>query len=139
MESDAAMAKKLEELRYLGVCIALDDFGRGHSSLSRLQDFPISTIKIDRLFVEQICSDRRQILDAIVALAHELNLRVIAEGVETWRQLRYLRERGPALAQGFFFSEALPEEKAFQFLTAKRSWNNDPAPESMEPHVSRET
>ena len=122
MESDTASTRKLARLRDLGVLIALDDFGRGHSSLGRLQDFPISIIKIDNLFVKQIGMDKPQILDAMMALAHGLKLEVVAEGVETWSQLRYLKERGSALAQGFFFSKAVAEEKAFQLLLSNRSW-----------------
>ena len=139
MESDAITTKKLEELRGLGVCIALDDFGRGHSSLGRLQDFPISMIKIDRSFVNQIGTHKPQILDAIMALAHELKLEIVAEGVETISQLRYLKEHGSNLAQGFLFSEALTEEKVLRFLSSKSVWNMASIAEATELHVSRET
>ncbi len=122
MESGTASTQKLARLRDLGVSIALDDFGRGHSSLGRLQEFPISILKIDNLFVKQIGMDKPQILDAMMALAHGLKLEVVAEGVETWSQLRYLKERGSALAQGFFFSKAVAEESAFQLLLSKSSW-----------------
>ena len=123
MESDAATARRLEELRGLGICIALDDFGRGHSSLGRLQDFPISMVKIDSLFVKQVGTNKPQILDAMMALAHELKLGIVAEGVETVSQLRYLKERGSDLAQGFLFSEALNEENALRFLRNRDAWN----------------
>ncbi|MFL6463905.1 MAG: putative bifunctional diguanylate cyclase/phosphodiesterase [Bryobacteraceae bacterium] len=123
MESDTATVQKLEHLRNLGVSVALDDFGKGHSSLGRLQDFPISMLKVDSLFVKRIGTDKPQILDAILALAHELQLEIVAEGVETLSQLRYLKERGSALAQGLFFSEALSEERAFQLLKSEQLWD----------------
>ena len=123
MESDAVTAQKLEHLRKLGIHLALDDFGRGHSSLARLQDFPISTLKVDRLFIKQIETDRPQVLNAIMALAHELKLGIITEGIETAVQLRYVQHRGSTLAQGLFFSGPLPEQQAFQLLINDQSWD----------------
>jgi diguanylate cyclase (GGDEF)-like protein/PAS domain S-box-containing protein len=121
MESDERAPENLKRLTDLGIQLAIDDFGRGYSSLSRLQDFPVSMLKVDSSFVSQIGTNRPQILDAIMALAHELRLEIVAEGVETNQQLQYLQERGAALAQGLLFSDALPEQIAFDLLTQQKS------------------
>lgn len=123
MESDIMTTQKLERLRKLGIQLALDDFGRGHSSLARLQDLPISTLKIDNLFVKQVEAGRPQILNAIMALAHELKLVIVTEGVETPVQLQYVQQRGSTLAQGFLFAGPLPEQQAFQLLSNNRLWS----------------
>lgn len=98
----------LDRLRALGVRIALDDFGGGASSLGLLRLLPIEQIKIDRLFIEDIggYSNDRAIVGAVISLANELGLSVIAEGVETERQQDELRELGAELAQGFLYSPA---------------------------------
>lgn len=122
MESNVDAARRLSQLRDMGIRLALDDFGKGHSSLGRLQDFPISILKIDSSFVKQIREGKRQILDAIIALAHELQLEITAEGVETREQLRYLHDRGAAKVQGLLFAPALPPESAAELL-GKPSWD----------------
>lgn len=95
----------LEELAASGVAIALDDFGIGYSSLERLQGLPISTLKIDRSFVSDLCSEASAypIIDTILVLARKLNLRVVAEGVERECHLDYLQSEGCAEVQGFLF------------------------------------
>ena len=96
----------LTELRRLGITIAIDDFGTGHSSLSYLKRFPIDALKIDRGFVEDL-PDRFEdaaIVKAVVHLAHGLNLRVIAEGVERREQLDFLRVHGCREIQGYLFA-----------------------------------
>ncbi len=125
MESEAAVSRNLRHLTDLGIRLAIDDFGRGYSSLGRLQDFPVSMLKIDSSFVSQIGTKKPQILDAIMALAHELRLETVAEGVETREQLQYLQERGSAFAQGFLFADALPEQSAYELLISGQSWNFD--------------
>ena len=125
MEGDTAVPRNLRHLADLGVRLAIDDFGRGYSSLSRLQDFPVSMLKIDSSFINQIGAKKPQILDAIMALAHELRLETVAEGVETREQLQYLQDRGLALAQGLLFADALPEQSAYQLLISGQSWNFD--------------
>ena len=101
---DAATAT-LKELRGLGVRLSLDDFGSGHSALGDLRRFPFDSLKIDRGFVEDL-PDRFEdaaIVKAVVQLAHGLNLRVIAEGVERQEQLDFLRSHGCREVQGYLF------------------------------------
>ena len=97
---------KLRELRDRNIRIAIDDFGTGYSSLSYLQQFPVNTLKIDRSFVSDIRADEddASIINAIVAMARGLKLDLIAEGVETRAQLRYLSSQGCCEVQGFIFS-----------------------------------
>ena len=103
---------KLSQLESLGLDLAVDDFGTGYSSLSYLRRFPINTLKIDQSFVADMnSSDGAAIVDAIIALAKTLNMRSIAEGIETEEQLAYLAKRGVDLMQGFYFARPLyPED-----------------------------
>jgi EAL domain-containing protein (putative c-di-GMP-specific phosphodiesterase class I) len=103
---------KLSDLKSLGLDLAVDDFGTGYSSLSYLKRFPIDTLKIDQGFVADLDSpDGAAIVDAIIALAKTLNLRVIAEGIEDEHQLSYLLANGCDLLQGYYFSRPIyPEE-----------------------------
>ncbi len=103
---------KLRELKAIGLDLAVDDFGTGYSSLSYLKRFPIDTLKIDQSFVADLDSpDGAAIIDAILALSKTLNLRVIAEGIETIEQMRYLVDMKCDLLQGFYLSiPVYPEE-----------------------------
>jgi predicted signal transduction protein with EAL and GGDEF domain len=96
----------LRDLKLLGIRIAMDDFGTGYSSLSYLKRFPIDTLKLDQSFVEDVCTDPSDaaIAEAVVLLAHSLNLSVVAEGVETEEQLEFFRRLGCDRIQGYLFS-----------------------------------
>ena len=100
----------LEHLSRMGVVVSVDDFGTGYSSMSYLRRFPIDKLKIDRSFISELISraDDASIVQAIVSLAHSLNLKVVAEGVETAEQLDFLRKLGCDQYQGYCFSPAVP-------------------------------
>ena len=103
---------KLQALRQLGVNISIDDFGTGYSSLSYLKDLPVTTVKIDRSFIKDITTDRRDkaVVAAIVAMAKTMEFNIIAEGVEKEAQLAILSELKCDQVQGFLFSKPLPAE-----------------------------
>lgn len=109
MQNPEAAARSLQQLKALGVQLSLDDFGTGYSSLAYLHRFPIDTLKIDRSFTSQIDQDAEQlvIVRAIITLAWNLGMTVIAEGVETAQQLAQLRMLRCDQAQGYFFAQPL--------------------------------
>jgi EAL domain-containing protein (putative c-di-GMP-specific phosphodiesterase class I) len=107
---DAAVAR-LHELTALGVHLALDDFGTGYSSLAYLRSFPVDAVKIDRAFVDKIAdpaSEDHALVRAIISLGRTLDLRVVAEGIETEDQRRELKRLGCDRGQGYLFSKPLP-------------------------------
>ncbi|MCC7175372.1 MAG: EAL domain-containing protein [Bryobacterales bacterium] len=116
-------ARQMERLRSLGVSLAIDDFGTGYSSLSYLRILPIDTLKIDRSFLREVDSDPNTmpLVKAIVALAHSLHLRVVAEGVETQRQLDALRTVACDRVQGFLIGEPVGAEAATELYRASTS------------------
>ncbi len=118
MEDTSSALGTVKELKRLGVQICLDDFGTGYSSLSYLTHFPADVLKIDRSFVGRIGGKPEDtlLLPAIINLGHDLGLKVIAEGVETSEQLALLRRMGCYFAQGYYFSKAVPAEKANALL-----------------------
>ncbi|MBC7795517.1 MAG: bifunctional diguanylate cyclase/phosphodiesterase, partial [Pyrinomonadaceae bacterium] len=111
-------AKVLRELCAIGVRIALDDFGTGYSSLSYLHELPISTLKIDRSFVQQLNAkaDRAEIVRAIITLARSLKMNVVAEGIETKEQLEHLRQMGCNFGQGYLFSRPVSNAQASEIV-----------------------
>jgi len=100
----------LRDLRGMGVEISVDDFGTGYSSLSHLKRLPIDEVKIDRSFVQGVPADLDDaaIVTAIIGLAESLNLRVVAEGVETSERLAFLKEHGCHIMQGYLFARPVP-------------------------------
>jgi diguanylate cyclase (GGDEF)-like protein len=121
MENAQHTLEALHRLRSLGVRLSIDDFGTGYSSLSYLKRFPVDIIKIDRSFVRDVPHDvdDAAIVTGIIALAHSLRLDVVAEGVETESQLRFLKEQSCDLLQGFYLSQAVPAEQFARDLIAK--------------------
>lgn len=114
---DAEIATKtLKQLKTMGVKISVNDFGNGYSSLSYLQKFPFETLKIDRSFISNIASNpaNAAITKAIIQMAHNLNLTVIAEGVETDTELAFLCQQQCNAMQGYLFSRLMP---AAEFAT----------------------
>jgi len=109
MQNMRLAATVLHDLQEMGLRIAIDDFGTGYSSLSYLKDLPIDTLKIDQSFVRDVIADRSDaaIVTAIIAMAHSLDLKVIAEGVETKHQLAFLRERGCDEYQGYLLARPM--------------------------------
>ncbi|MGP9765328.1 EAL domain-containing protein [Halomonas sp. AOP13-D3-9] len=118
MDSAEQAIQALKSLRALGVLIALDDFGTGFSSLSYLKRLPINRIKIDRSFVRDVISDRRDaaIIDGVVAMAGKMGLEVLVEGVEEAEQFNYLQQRGCDYFQGHYFARPMPLDALREFL-----------------------
>jgi EAL domain-containing protein (putative c-di-GMP-specific phosphodiesterase class I) len=112
------IAKRMTELAAMGICFAVDDFGTGYASLQHLQRLPIATLKIDRSFIQRLCESSRSypIVKAIIELAHNLKMQVIAEGVEDEDQMQLLRELKCDCIQGFLLSRSSPPEEIKVFL-----------------------
>jgi EAL domain-containing protein (putative c-di-GMP-specific phosphodiesterase class I) len=121
MRDLAQSVGKMAELKAMGVSLSIDDFGTGYSSLSALKSFPISSLKIDKSFVSELADnpDDQAIALAVIALGHRLNLRVIAEGVETEQQRRFLHENDCDEMQGYLFSPPLPPDEVAALLRAQ--------------------
>jgi diguanylate cyclase (GGDEF)-like protein/PAS domain S-box-containing protein len=111
----------MQELRELGVKLSIDDFGTGYSSLSYLKDFPVDSLKIDQSFIRHLSDDffntsDAAIIKAIIMMCEGLSLTTVAEGVETYEQMKLLREYGCHTAQGYFISKPMPAKEAQLFL-----------------------
>ena len=115
------------QIRDLGISISLDDFGTGYSSLSHLRRFPIDFLKIDRSFVDECLEnpDDRAIVSAIIGMANSLGLQVVAEGIETPEQARFLREMGCQLAQGYLFARPMPAAELLDHILDEQSGAED--------------
>ena len=120
MSDDDSALRTLERLKGLGVELYLDDFGTGYSSLNYLHRFPIDVLKIDRCFISRMGADggSAEVVRAIVTLAHELGMAVVAEGVETEGQLAEIRSLGCEYAQGHLFSEPVDAAPAGGLIDA---------------------
>ncbi len=111
----------LGELKGMGFALSVDDFGTGYSSLSYLKKFPLDYLKIDQAFVRDVTTNPEDagIVRAIIAMAHSLNLKTIAEGVETLDHVRFLQEEGADVLQGYYFSRPVPAEECTKLLGSK--------------------
>jgi len=120
MEREDEAIEILAQLRGLGVQLAIDDFGTGYSSLSYLKRFPLDILKIDKSFVDNLSQDAddQAIASTIIAMAHTLRLKALAEGVETQEQLDFLRSRGCDMYQGYLTSRPVPADQFAQLLRA---------------------
>ena len=127
MENPEVSIGTLRDLKALGIELSLDDFGTGYSSLSYLKRFPIDKLKIDQSFVRDVTTDAddEAMVSAIIVMAHQLNIRVVAEGVETEAQLAFLRDRGCDEYQGHLFSRPLPADQLFACLGAASAGDRD--------------
>jgi len=122
MSSQSSIDKALSELNRMGVGIAMDDFGTGYSSLSYLRSYPFDVLKIDKSFVMDITVDKadRELITAAIAMAHGLNLKVVAEGVETQEQLDILKRLKCDYAQGYLFGKPLPATEITTLLANEK-------------------
>jgi EAL domain-containing protein (putative c-di-GMP-specific phosphodiesterase class I) len=108
----------LEKLRQRGISVNIDDFGTGYSSLSNLKRLPVNNLKIDISFIRDVTTnpDDTSIVITIISMAHNLNLKTIAEGVETEEQWKILRILKCDMIQGYYFSKPLPAEEVERFF-----------------------
>lgn len=118
MKSFDSSIEILKKLMDMGIRIALDDFGTGYSSLSYLRRIPITTLKIDKSFIDNISSNKKEeaIIKNIIQMAHSMELKVIAEGVETEDQLSILKRMECDYIQGYYFSKPLPANQLEELL-----------------------
>jgi EAL domain-containing protein (putative c-di-GMP-specific phosphodiesterase class I) len=125
MEDTEANVATLEQLKRLGVRLAVDDFGTGYSSLSYLRRFPIDVVKIDKSFIDGITDgpEASALARAIITLGQTLHLQTVAEGIEHAAQFGELRELGCDLGQGFLFARPLPEHEIGQLLASGMAWD----------------
>ncbi|MCF5735886.1 GGDEF and EAL domain-containing protein [Pseudomonas syringae] len=118
LEATEDTRQQLDSLKKLGLSLAMDDFGTGYSSFSYLKKFPIDVIKIDRSFIRDIPDDEddMEITSAVIAMAHNLKLKVVAEGIETAAQLAFLRRHRCDVGQGYLFDRPIPGEELIKKL-----------------------
>ena len=121
MENEVFALEILKQLKAKNIQIAMDDFGTGYSSLSYLLRFPKDVLKIDKSFVSHLdgSCDNQEIIKTIIALGRNMELDVVAEGIETCAQAQFLRDQGCVLGQGYWFSKPLTAEQAETMLAAQ--------------------
>jgi diguanylate cyclase (GGDEF)-like protein len=124
MDNSEAATTILQILRESNIQLSIDDFGTGYSSLSYLHRFPVNTLKIDKSFVNCLEQSPRNIglISSIISLAHKMEMKAIAEGIETAEQLTVLRELGCDFGQGYYFSPPLDANSALELLALNRQW-----------------
>ncbi len=124
MEHAGAAGKQLQALRELGIGLSIDDFGTGYSSLSYLHRFSLDTLKVDQSFISEIreAGQKPQVVQAIVSLAHNLDMDVVAEGVTSQAQLEAARSLGCEYGQGFYFSPPIPAIQADEMIASQPKW-----------------
>ncbi|WP_457788736.1 putative bifunctional diguanylate cyclase/phosphodiesterase [Pseudomonas sp. PL-6] len=129
LEATEDTRHQLSRLKSLGLTLAMDDFGTGYSSLSYLKKFPIDVIKIDRSFIKDIPDnqDDMEITSAVIAMAHNLKLKVVAEGIETGAQLGFLRRQQCDVGQGYLFDQPIPGRELIDSLRRYPCWPSVPA------------
>lgn len=125
MENSALTVSMFKELKSFGIDIAIDDFGTGYSSLSYLKYLPLSRVKLDQSFVQSVTINPNDeaISKAVIAMAHSLNLKVVAEGIENIDQLSFLRSHHCDEGQGFLFSKPVPDNEFLKLLTTYKDKN----------------
>jgi len=128
MNDVAATGQTMSQLRDLGVRLSIDDFGTGYSSLSYLRRFPVDNLKIDQSFVKTMDAENYAIVTTIVGLAHNLDLKVVAEGVETSDQRQLLALAGCGSAQGYLFAEPMPASNVGCFIESNRQTAGEAKP-----------
>lgn len=131
IENSTRSNNSLENFKQLGINLSIDDFGTGYSSLSYLKQFPVDILKIDKSFIHDITQDKDDAIltQAIINLAHNFNLQVIAEGVETIRQLNFLKQNHCDMIQGYYYSKPLNAEDFYQYCIKQNKQLN-----SLKPH-----
>ena len=130
VEDKNALVMGIQQLKQAGVCIAIDDFGTGYSNFQHLKDLNIDYLKIDKSFVWSAKPGEPNLLTAIMDIAHQLNLLVVAEGVETEEQNQYLASLGSQFGQGYWFGRPLTIEELAKFIAQHNNPDHQPQPES---------
>ncbi|MDN2675560.1 EAL domain-containing protein [Janthinobacterium sp. SUN033] len=123
MDNVHANVELMRRLQETGIHLSIDDFGTGYSSMSYLKRLPIDQLKIDRSFVHDLPGEGEAIVTAIIAMAHSLHLKVVAEGVETLQQVEFLRKAGCDNVQGFFFARPMTAAQLTALLLERRDWS----------------
>ncbi len=123
MDNVHANVELMRRLQETGIHLSIDDFGTGYSSMSYLKRLPIDQLKIDRSFVHDLPGEGEAIVTAIIAMAHSLHLKVVAEGVETLQQVEFLRKAGCDNVQGYYFARPMTAAQLTALLLERRDWN----------------
>ena len=123
MDNVHANVELMRRLQDTGIHLSIDDFGTGYSSMSYLKRLPIDQLKIDRSFVHDLPGEGEAIVTAIIAMAHSLHLKVVAEGVETLQQVEFLRKAGCDNVQGYFFARPMTAAQLTALLLERRDWS----------------